>query len=273
MSTEVDKGNTFEGALQVSERLRVLVVQTEERDSIAGLGFSPYERWIASMTGLALSELDVVNVADGDSLPRSWTTYDGIIAGGSGHNTDEPHSWIWKTRDFLTGASLEVPTIALCFSHQLTMEGHGGQTGSVPDGYHFDTETHKLTPAGKEHPLFKGMDEVVLFKSHGRMATHLPPVRDGLTIVELATSSLRHEIVAIGGTGISIQGHPDLSLEQVQVLGKKRIPKLNLDPEGEESLRAKILKEGSLAEEHGKLLGHRFVERFVQSHHATRLCS
>ncbi|NUT39035.1 MAG: type 1 glutamine amidotransferase [Thermoactinospora sp.] len=219
--------------LQVRERMRVLVVNPQERRLLDDLRVPPYRQWIAAVTRLAPSQVEVVDVADGAALPDTIEAH-GIIGGGSVHAAFEDLPWIRAVKEFYRRAATRgVPQLHICWSHQAMVIANGGMVVRGDNGRRFGIEELRLTPAGRRDPLFTGLpDTFELFTSHTDVATVLGD--DGQADpVELAYSGhYRNEAVAFGARVRTLQPHPEVSADLLMPLARVR--------------RETLVREGSL---------------------------
>ena len=81
-----------------------------------------------------------------------------LIISGSRSNLTMPEPWMDEAEDFVRRAvNHGVPTLGICFGHQLLASAFGGRLVRAEQGYH-DISTVQLTSKGEVDPLFVDCD-------------------------------------------------------------------------------------------------------------------
>jgi GMP synthase (glutamine-hydrolysing) len=142
------------------------------------------------------------------SLPRDAV---GLIVTGSSSHLEERAPWMLATEEVLRVAvDKRVPTIGVCFGHQLLGEALGGEVVRNPRGREIGTLPIERLPAAENDPLFGALPEV--FEAN---VTHLDTVSalpGGATV--LARSAVeRHHAVRFGDLCWGVQFHPEIDRE------------------------------------------------------------
>ncbi|MDZ7906621.1 MAG: type 1 glutamine amidotransferase [Cypionkella sp.] len=69
-------------------------------------------------------------------FPSSVTACDGWLVTGSRHGAYEDHPWIPPLEDFIRAAyDAQVPTVGICFGHQIIAQAMGGRVEGYADGW------------------------------------------------------------------------------------------------------------------------------------------
>jgi GMP synthase - Glutamine amidotransferase domain len=130
--------------------------------------------------------------------------HDAVVVTGSRASVywDEP--WIDATRDVVRRAlDRDLPVLGVCWGHQLLADAVGGTVEAMADreiGYREIT----LTTAGREDPLFAGVDSPLLaFTTHGDSVVALPDDATRLAENDYGLQAFRH------GTGVGVHFHPE----------------------------------------------------------------
>lgn len=209
---------------KVRENIRLLFVNAQEGRLSSTLQIPPYRQWIESVAQVSKSQLEVIDVADGDELPSSVDIH-GIIGGGSEHAAFEGLPWMRNIMDFFLAAQKKgIPQLHFCWSHQAHAIGSGGRVERGDRGRRFGIEKLTLTPEGRRDPLFFDMPSTFeMFTSHTDVVTALPDL-SGSHSVELAySSSYRNEALSFGASTRSVQVHPEMTSEfLIKLAGARR---------------------------------------------------
>ena len=181
-----------------------------------------------------------------DLFPVDLTACDAYIITGSQFSAYEDIPWINKAKQLINDLyQAKIPTVGICFGHQLIAESLGGKMSKATDkgwgvGVHYWEIIKNEEWMGKKPP-----DSFALRVSHQDQVTELPPD------ARLFAGS---EFCPIAGFQtsdhfLSFQGHPEFSKEYAKALINKRIERI-----GEEVSRKAI---ESLKEEvHAETVGN-----------------
>ena len=177
-----------------------------------------------------------------DLFPVDLTACDAYIITGSQFSVYEDIPWINKAKQLINDLyQAKIPTIGICFGHQLIAESLGGKVSKATDkGWGVGVHSWKVIEneewMGRQSP-----DSFALRVSHQDQVTELPPD------AKLFASS---EFCPIAGfqTGdhfLSFQGHPEFSKEYAKALINKRVERIGeeLSQKAIESLKNEVHSE------------------------------
>lgn len=172
-----------------------------------------FEDWI--IAGLGLERLNgavqIVNVEAGEHLLTGYAQVGGIVVTGSHAMVTQHHPWSEASAAWLAGAVAQrIPTLGICYGHQLLAHALGGQVGDNPLGIEVGTEQIRLLPAAAQDPLFAGLpDPLPAHVAHLQAVLALPP-----GAVPLAEGRrARHQAFVVGGCAWGVQFHPEFDAE------------------------------------------------------------
>jgi len=123
---------------------------------------------IYKMGGFDKSEFEVINVLDKDAIipgPYDVNHYKAVITGASGQFNvtdwdDDVRTKIERVYPFLKAlVASAVPTLAICFGHQLVAQIFGGEVKSDPEQAETGVMEMHLTDEGKRCKLFNNIPE------------------------------------------------------------------------------------------------------------------
>lgn len=214
-----------------------------------------FPRLFADALGEAWTEeLVVVDVREAPfALPSAAR---GIIITGSSSHLEEQAPWMLATeaalREAVTG---RVPTLGVCFGHQLLGEALGGKVVRNPRGREIGTLPIERLAAADDDPLFAGLPGTFDANvTHLDTVATLPPGAEVLARSDLED----HHAVRFGEVCWGVQFHPEIDRQVMRGYLESRRPVLALegrDVDGMlESARETPVARGIL---------RRFVERFV----------
>jgi GMP synthase (glutamine-hydrolysing) len=102
-----------------------------------------FEDWILAGLGTDVDRTMVVDVYNGDILPAYCDVCGAVITGSNAMVTDH-HDWSERTAAWLRGAvERDIPTLGICYGHQLLAYALGGEVSDNPNGLEVGTvEVH-----------------------------------------------------------------------------------------------------------------------------------
>ncbi|MCG5499635.1 glutamine amidotransferase [Ectothiorhodospira lacustris] len=165
-----------------------------------------YEDWIADGMDWPLAQAKVVDVPAGDPLPAP-DDITGVVITGSGAMVTEADPWIRQTADWLTQAvSARVPTLGICFGHQILAHALGGRVDWNPRGIEVGTVEIRLRAEAAEDPLFSVLPGRFYGQvSHSQSVLTLPP-----GAMALGESDMEpHQGFVVNGCAWGLQFHPE----------------------------------------------------------------
>lgn len=165
-----------------------------------------FEDWVISGMGVGKENVEVVDAYKGASLP-GYDRWSGIVVPGSHDMVTDRSDWSERVARWLPGAiERRIPTLGICYGHQLLALSLGGEAADNPNGLEYGTTDVYLTPQGKVDPLFEGVDNP--FKthvSHTQTVLKLPP---GAKVLASNDIDPHHGFV-YAGTAWGVQFHPE----------------------------------------------------------------
>lgn len=201
-----------------------------------------------------------------DALPDP-SSIDGLIITGSPHSVTQREPWaealaVWARRV----VDAEVPTLGVCYGHQLLAYALGGSVVKNPKQYTLGTVTVQLTDAGRQDELLGALDAgagALEFQAvHGDVVDQIPA-----GAVRLATADFDvNQAFAIGDHVRTVQFHPEftkpvmaLYLEGRRGLIEADATRRGIDP----AQRVDEIRDGLRDTPAGPALLRRFVTNMV----------
>ena len=166
--------------MKTSHQAPFLIVETGQ-PAMRLRRYGRFPHWIRVAAGLEASEAVVVNVEQGDALPRR-EGFAGVIVTGSAAMVPDRHPWSERSATWLREAAhAGLPLFGICYGHQLLAHALGGQVDDNPAGRESGTVHIDLHPPAQDDPLFSALP--LKFTAH---ATHVQTVArppEGATVL------------------------------------------------------------------------------------------
>lgn len=172
-----------------------------------------FEHWIAD--GLAAPDLPlcVLDPRRGDALPDPGAVA-GVVMTGSHAMVTDRAAWSERVAAWLRDAvPAGVPTLGICYGHQLLADALGGEAGNHAGGLELGTVQVQRLPAAQDDALFCALpDHFPAQAVHRQSALRLPP-----GAVPLAANAWEaHQAFRIGERAWGVQFHPEFSVQAMQ---------------------------------------------------------
>ncbi|MGD9601006.1 MAG: type 1 glutamine amidotransferase [Gammaproteobacteria bacterium] len=141
-----------------------------------------------------------------DEFPVDVTAHGAYIISGSRFSVYDPDPWIARLEAFVRALhAARIPTVGICFGHQLISRALGGAADKAPQGWgigrHVAQVLHR--PAWMQPPAA----QYGVFVSHQDQVTQLPP-----GAARLATSAhCPNAMFVLDDVLLGIQGHPEFT--------------------------------------------------------------
>jgi len=146
-----------------------------------------------------------VRIFKGEEIPLP-KSQDAWIITGSPSSVYDDLVWLPLMEDFVReSVGQSVPTLGICFGHQLMAQAFGGTVVKSDKGVGIGVHDYEITEAGKK--MLPGLSPIRLIAAHGDQVTIAP---DSAAL--LATSSFcTNAAFSYGDSGLSIQAHPEFT--------------------------------------------------------------
>ncbi len=158
--------------------------------------------------------LDVRHVKDSEY--PNLENHAGLILTGSPSSAYDEDAWIPRLSDLILEAlDRKLPTLGVCFGHQLIAQALGGKVEPNAKGWEIGDPEVKLTAEGKADPIFDGIpDSFRVIQSHKDIVTEMPAES-----VLLASNDLcAIQAFGMGDYLRTVQFHPEMGPEHLNYI-------------------------------------------------------
>jgi GMP synthase (glutamine-hydrolysing) len=185
---------------------RILLIKTGGTIKKIRLRYEDFEDWFAKYMGVpGFLQVDVFKQ---QPLPVAENLA-GIIITGSAAMVSDREDWSERTAAWLEKAiHKDIPTLGVCYGHQLLAHALGGRVGPNPLGRQMGTVRTQLVNSGSEDPLLGHLPQVFAAQSsHQEVVLELPPGATNLAISPLDNNFA----VRFAENAWGVQFHPEFS--------------------------------------------------------------
>jgi GMP synthase (glutamine-hydrolysing) len=196
----------------VQEMRKILIIKVGRTLPALLTRRGDFEDWILSGMGVKREQTIVVEVINGHKLP-DYQDISGIVITGSHSMVTEHRDWSEYAAKWLPQAvERRIPTLGICYGHQLLAYSLGGKVASNPKGREFGTVEVRLNGMAQEDLLLQGLDNPIkVHVCHTQSVINLP---SGAKL--LASSDRdRNQAFVIGDQVWGVQFHPEFDAEIV----------------------------------------------------------
>lgn len=188
----------------------VMIIRTGRAPDAIRARHGDFAHWLRLAAELLPTQLRVVDVAAGETLPPPSEVAGAMITGSASMVTERA-SWSERTAGWIRNAmDAELPLFGVCYGHQLMAHALGGRVDYLPGGREIGTLPIALTAQGLHDPLAARLP--TSFRAH---TTHEQSVLEPPSGSAVLASSARdpHHLLRYGPRAISAQFHPEFNAE------------------------------------------------------------
>lgn len=182
-----------------------------------------FEDWILRGLSLPETQASVVHVYQGQALPDP-DSVSAVIITGSSAMVSHREPWSENTAQWLSDAiNRQLPTLGICYGHQLLAHALGGTVGVNPNGREVGTIDVKMHSQAQKTELFRGLPEQMRFQAiHQEVVLKWPD-----TVKILASNqNTAAQAFSVGNHVYGVQFHPEFSDLIMHQYIKERTPLL-----------------------------------------------
>ena len=171
--------------------------------------FGNFDLWFLDALEEAGTRAVVWNAHQGVKAPD--IAYSGILITGSPAMVTDRAQWSESLRVWVKAqADLGVPTLGVCYGHQLLADAYGGKVDYQPDGREIGSLLVTQTPEGANDPLFSLLPgSFYAHLTHAQSVIKLP--KDAVLLAKSGRVSC--QAFRIGSSAWGVQFHPEFTQE------------------------------------------------------------
>lgn len=159
-----------------------------------------------------------------DQFPVELTACDGYLITGSQFSVYDDIPWIKKAKKLIKNIDqAKIPTVGICFGHQLIAESLGGKVSKASDkGWGVGVHSWDIQENNNDWMEEDAPQSFALRASHQDQVTTLPPnakILASSNFCPIAGFQISNHV-------LSFQGHPEFSKDYTKALMSKRIDRI-----------------------------------------------
>jgi GMP synthase (glutamine-hydrolysing) len=168
--------------------------------------------WIIAGLEAEPTAVRIVDAQNGGELP-AYDDVAGVVITGSHDMVTERLPWSERVAAWLPGlVERGIPTLGICYGHQLLAHALGGEVGDNPHGREFGTVEVELTAEAAHDPLLGGLPaRLPVQVCHTQSALRLP---EGARRLAQGDRDA-HQAFVVGEAAWGVQFHPEFDAEVV----------------------------------------------------------
>ena len=198
--------------------MRIGILQCDHVRTELQPKFGDYPQMFATMIHNQNPQHDLLNFAACDSeLPEQIDLCEAYILTGSASSVYEDLQWIRDLESFVRSLHQQlIPTVGICFGHQLLAQALGGETMKSPKGWGVGITTHRVV--ANQDWMVPQVNEAKVLVSHQDQVTKLPAQARRILESEFCPNAM----FQLGEHIIGCQGHPEFVPEYSHALMEMR---------------------------------------------------
>ena len=231
---------------------KLLIIKTGSTFPSISKEYGDFEDFIINQLDMSRDAVIVSDVLQKQTLPELKDIY-GIIITGSHSMVTDYEEWSVKLSKWLRKLMTDpVPTLGICYGHQLLADAFGGKVGYHPKGRELGEGTITVTEEGKKDKLFENMPEKFPgYVAHSQTVLELPAG----SVILAQNDFEKHHGVLFHDKIWGVQFHPEFNAGITNLYIEET--RQYLDKQGQNSDH---LSEPVGENEYGKLFLQRFME-------------
>lgn len=196
---------------------KILIVKTGSMPFGVSSIYGDMENYFINAMGLPETYFETIEVFNGEELPDA-ARFAGVLVTGSNLMVTSWKMWMQKTSDWLKSTvDKNIPTLGVCFGHQLLGAALGGRIDNNPNGREIGTVTVKLADKAGNDELMGvfSQPEITVQVSHSQSVVELP---ENVEIMAYNRHDPHHVFKVKNKYAWGFQFHPEFTADIVRKL-------------------------------------------------------
>lgn len=235
--------------------MRLTIMKTGRASDALCASRGEYHQWFADALGWPLRRLDIVDATAHAPFPE-FARISGLIITGSPQSVHDRAAWSVRAGEWLLAAvRAGVPTLGVCYGHQLLGDALGADVGPNPAGREIGVVDVELDA----DPLFDGLPSTIpVLTTHSDAVNSVPA---GTTTIARSRmtpiSALR-----MGAHCRTVQWHPEFDAHILRTIVRERAAAI--DAETGPGSAQRVL-DGLVGVHTGPVIMRNFVRHFARA--------
>lgn len=195
--------------------MRLTILKTGRPSDALCAARGEYVQWFADALGWPVERFDVVDATANAPLP-AFPNMSGLIVTGSPLSVHDRPAWSVRAGEWLLAAvRADVPTLGVCYGHQLLGDALGADVGRNSTGREIGVVDVSLD----DDPLFEGLPRTIpVLTTHSDAVNSLP---DGTTNIA-RTPMTPISALRMGAHCRTVQWHPEFDADILRTIVRER---------------------------------------------------
>lgn len=234
--------------------MRLTILKTGRPSDALCASRGEYAQWFADALGWPLSRLDIIDATAHAPFPE-FDRISGLLITGSPHSVHLRPDWSVRAGEWMLDAvRAGVPTLGVCYGHQLLGDALGAEVGLNPAGREIGVVDIEID----DDPLFDGLPRTIpALITHSDAVNSVP---EGTTVIA-RTPMTPISALRMGPHCRTIQWHPEFDAHILRTIVRERAGVI--DAETGPGSAQRVL-DGLVGVHTGPIIMRNFVRHFAR---------
>lgn len=235
--------------------MRLTILKTGRPSDALCAARGEYNQWFADALGWPVGRLDVVDATAHAPFPE-FARISGLIITGSPMSVHDRPDWSVRAGEWMLAAvRAGVPTLGVCYGHQLLGDALGADVGRNPAGREIGVVDVELD----DDPLFEGLPRTIqALTTHSDTVNSVPP--GATTIARNAMTPI--SALRLGDHCRTVQWHPEFDAHILRTIVRERASAIDAETGAGSAQR---VLDGLVGVHSGPVIMRNFVRHFARA--------